>query len=65
MATAGTANGVGALVATPVAGLGVAAFGVRTTAVAMAFGLVLAGIAGMRWAQSSEKSPSSAAASAG
>ena len=65
MATAGTATGIGGLVATPVAALAVAAVGVRASAIFLASGLVVAGAAGLMWAQSSEKSPSRAAARAG
>lgn len=65
MATAGTANGLAGLVATPLAGLAVSGIGVRGSALVLAAGLVLAGSWGLVWAQSEEKSPSRAAANAG
>lgn len=63
MATAATANGFAGLVATPIAGLAVAAFGIRTTALVIAAGLVVAG--GSGWVAAQGKSESRAAASAG
>jgi MFS family permease len=65
MAVAGTANGVGGLIATPLAGVAVGAFGIRACALFLAGGLVLAGLTVWRAAQGAAKSPSSAAASAG
>jgi MFS family permease len=51
MATAGTVNGLAGLITTPLAGLAVAAFGIRTTAAVIAAGLVVAGGAGWMVAQ--------------
>ena len=65
MATAGTVNGVAGLITTPVAGLAVAAVGIRTCALLVAAGLVVAGASGWWWSQGAAKSPSRAAASAG
>ena len=65
MATAGTVNGVAGLVTTPLAALAVAAVGVRAGALVIAAGLALAGVTGLTWSQSREKSPSRAAARAG
>jgi MFS family permease len=65
MATAGMANGVAGLAATPLAGVLVAAFGVRSTALMVGAGLVLAGASGWVADQGAAKSASRAAASAG
>ena len=67
MATAGTVNGLAGLVTTPLAGLAVAAVGIRTCASVLAAGLVLAGAAGWVVAQAGREanSESRAAASAG
>jgi MFS family permease len=65
MATAGMANGVAGLAATPLAGVLVAAFGVRPTALMVGAGLVLAGASGWVADQGAAKSASRAAASAG
>ncbi|MDE3205208.1 MAG: MFS transporter [Acidobacteriota bacterium] len=65
MATAGMANGVAGLVTTPLAGVVVAAVGVRTTALAVAAGLLAAGASGWLADQGAANSESRAAARAG
>ncbi len=65
MATAGMANGVAGLVTTPLAGVVVAAVGVRSTALAVAAGLLAAGASGWLADQGAANSESRAAARAG
>lgn len=63
MATAGTVNGFAGLITTPLAGVAVAAVGIRASVLVICAGLVLAGGAGWRAAQPNR--PSRAAARAG
>jgi MFS family permease len=65
MAAAGTVNGVAGLVTTPLAGVAVAAFGIRTTALAVAAGLAVAGGAGWWTAHEPASTESRAEARAG
>ncbi|MDA8046179.1 MAG: MFS transporter [Actinomycetota bacterium] len=65
MATAAMTNGVAGLATTPLAAVLVTAFGVRSTALAVATGLLVAGAAGWLTDQGAAKRASRAAATAG
>lgn len=65
MATAAMVNGLSGLVATPIAGVAVAAVGIRTTAVVESVGILILGCWGWVRVQAEGSNPSRAAASAG